>query len=89
MAKTNKLEFVSKLVEDVVLGAEKIHDAKVVAYASQFDNPRGLIQPGGQCSCCGAGPRIDSLGDWWLVFKAGLCDGDGVYYSMLCNGPTG
>ena len=41
------------------------------------------------CSCCGAGPRVTDEHDWWLVFKAGLCDSDGVFYSMLCDGPSG
>ena len=41
------------------------------------------------CSCCGAGPRVDDEGDWWLIFQAGLCDEDGVYYGMLCDLPDG
>jgi hypothetical protein len=40
------------------------------------------------CACCGGGPRIDGHGDWWLIFRAGLVDADGVYYAMLCDNPT-
>jgi len=44
--------------------------------------------PGGMCACCGSGP--DANPDWrpdpWYVYQAGICDADGVYYSMLCEG---
>ena len=32
---------------------------------------------------------IDDENDWWLVFKAGLVDSDGVFYAMLCGGCDG
>lgn len=52
-----------------------------------FDD-NGITKPGGQCGCCGGGPNPtpDWRGDPWYMYKAGLCDGDGVYYSMLCEG---
>jgi hypothetical protein len=82
-------KFVSKLVERVIRDAETLHKAKVITFESQFDNPKSLTSPGGMCSCCGAGPRVCDEHDWWLVFQAGLCDSDGVFYSMLCGGPSG
>ncbi len=41
--------------------------------------------PGGMCRCCGSGPNTapDWRGDPWYVYRAGICDADGVYYSML------
>ena len=46
------------------------------------------ILPGGMCSCCGSGPDVHP--DWreepWYVYRTGLCDSDGVYYSQLCEG---
>ena len=57
--------------------------AKIVTYE---DN--GVIRPGGACNCCGGGPNVEP--DWrsdpWYIFKAGLCDSDGVFYGMLCEG---
>ena len=48
---------------------------------------RGVMCPGGQCGCCGTGPNGEP--DWqsepWYIYRAGICDGDGVYYSMLCE----
>ena len=48
----------------------------------------GVIRPGGQCGCCGGGPNAEP--DWraepWYIYRAGLCDADGVYYGMLCEG---
>lgn len=48
----------------------------------------GEIRPGGMCGCCGGGPNVSP--DWspdpWYIYRAGFCDGDGVYYSMLCEG---
>ena len=90
MAKAEKdtRKFTDRRDADVILSAERILGAQVVTFASQFDNPKTWLQAGGMCSCCGAGPRIDGIADWWLVFKAGLADGDGVYYSMLCDNPT-
>ena len=57
--------------------------AKVVTY-----DDGGEEQPGGMCNCCGAGPdpAPDWRGDPLYVYKAGFCDSDGVYYSMLCEG---
>jgi hypothetical protein len=88
MAKKDK-KFASKLVERVIKDAEKLHKAQVITFESQFNNPKSLTSPGGMCSCCGAGPRVSDENDWWLVFKAGLCDSDGVFYSMLCGGCDG
>ncbi len=85
MAKT----FKSKLIGTVVKDAEAMFKAKVITFESQFNNPKNQTEPGGMCSCCGAGPRVNSVHDWWLVFKAGLCDSDGVFYSMLCGGGSG
>ena len=48
---------------------------------------RGVKRPGGQCGCCGTGPNPEP--DWrvepWYIYRAGICDTDGVYYSMLCE----
>jgi hypothetical protein len=82
-------KFKSKLIKGIVAEAELMLQATVITFESQFDNPKSLTEPGGMCSCCGAGPRITGREDWWLVFKAGLCDSDGVFYSMLCDNPTG
>ena len=62
---------------------EQRMQAKIVT----FDDG-GVLRPGGMCSCCGSGPNPepDWRGDPWYVFKADLCDSDGVYYSMLCEG---
>ena len=57
--------------------------AKVVTFEKE-----GREAPGGMCGCCGGGPNCEP--DWrdepWYVYQAGICDGDGVYYSMLCEG---
>jgi hypothetical protein len=47
-----------------------------------------MIRAGGMCGCCGGGPDVEPSwrGDPWYVYKAGFCDRDGVYYSMLCEG---
>jgi len=62
-------------------------EARFRAKIVTFDD-RGICRPGGMCGCCGSGP--DPSPDWradpWYVFKAGFCDADGVYYSMLCEG---
>jgi hypothetical protein len=52
-----------------------------------YDNG-GEECPGGMCSCCGSGPNTapDWRGDPWYVYRAGICDAVGVYYSMLCEG---
>lgn len=62
---------------------EARHQAKIVTY-----DDRGVEKPGGMCGCCGGGPNAtpDWRGDPWYVFRAGICDSDGVYYSMLCEG---
>ena len=51
----------------------------VVTYT---DDQTGRKLPGGQCRCCGTGPSLDGE---LLIHKAGLCDTDGVFYSMLCD----
>ena len=69
--------------------AAAIHDlescfkAKVVMYESD-----GALEPGGMCNCCGCGPNVEPewRGDPWLVYRAGVCDSDGVHYGMLCEG---
>ena len=57
--------------------------AKVVTYED-----RGRVLPGGMCGCCGGGPKVEpgSREEPWYVYRAGMCDADGVYYSMLCEG---
>ena len=58
-------------------------EARIVTYESS-----GKELPGGMCACCGGGPNATP--DWrvqpWYIFRAGICDSDGVYYSMLCEG---
>jgi len=48
----------------------------------------GKELPGGMCGCCGSGPSVAP--SWrsepWYIYRAGLCDSDGVFYSMLCEG---
>ena len=67
------------LIQDL----ESRFQAKVVSYEND-----GSLEPGGMCNCCGSGP--DPEPDWradpWLVYRAGICDSDGVYYGMLCEG---
>ena len=57
--------------------------SKIITYEE-----RGVLKAGGMCNCCGAGPNSEP--DWrsepWYVYKAGICDADGVYYAMLCEG---
>ena len=57
--------------------------AKIVT----FDD-HGVEKPGGMCNCCGGGPNVDP--DWrdepWYIYRAGICDADGIYMSMLCEG---
>lgn len=84
--KKDDRKFKSELIRKTVLFAEQAFGASCITFASQFDNPKGLIEPGGMCSCCGAGPRVDDEREWWLIMKAGLSDSDGVFYSMLCVG---
>jgi hypothetical protein len=87
--KADSRRFKDKVTEDIVTDAEALHLARCITFASQFDNPEGLLSPGGMCSCCGAVPRVDGAFDWWLVFKASFCDADGVFMAMLCGGPGG
>ena len=62
---------------------ESRFSAKIVTY----DNG-GEECPGGMCGCCGSGPNVapDWRGDPWYVYRAGICDADGIFYSMLCEG---
>lgn len=57
--------------------------AKVIVYECD-----GKELPGGMCNCCGCGPKVEP--GWrdepWYVYRAGICDSDGVYYGMLCEG---
>jgi len=63
---------------------EQRFNAKIITY----DHGNNDHRPGGMCSCCGSGP--DAQPEWreepWYVYRGGLCDSDGVYYSMLCEG---
>ena len=86
--KADPRKFESKLDQTVILAAEAMVKAKCVTSYDSY-RPDESAHPGGMCSCCGAGPRIDAEDDWWLVFKAGFCDSDGVFMSMLCAGPDG
>ena len=56
---------------------------RIVAYDSG-----GKELPGGMCGCCGGGPNPTP--DWrhepWYIYRAGVCDSDGIYFSMLCEG---
>lgn len=81
-------KFASKLIKTVVEAAESQFKTTVITWTDRSRSKAGVDHPGGQCSCCGAGPRIDAEDDWWLVFKGGLADSDGVYYAMLCDNPT-
>lgn len=58
-------------------------DARIVTYERD-----GADLPGGMCGCCGGGPNVEP--DWrsepWYVYRAGICDSDGVFYGMLCEG---
>lgn len=40
------------------------------------------------CSCCGASPS-DKSDFEWFVYKAGLVDVDGIYFSYLCGDKDG
>ncbi|QDT38391.1 hypothetical protein [Stratiformator vulcanicus] len=65
------------------LELETRFDSRVVTFLDE-----GVERPGGMCHCCGSGPNENPgwRADPWYVYQAGLCDGDGVYYSMLCEG---
>ena len=58
-------------------------NAKIVTFESD-----GALKPGGMCRCCGGGPNVapDWRPDPWFVYQAGICDSDGIYFSMLCEG---
>ena len=62
-------------------------EARLQATIVTFDK-NGQECPGGMCGCCGCGP--DATPTWrddpWYIYRAGFCDGDGVYYTMLCEG---
>ncbi len=62
---------------------ESRFDAKIVTYEND-----GQDLPGGMCGCCGSGPDVSPAwrAEPWYVYRAGICDSDGVYYSMLCEG---
>lgn len=62
---------------------ESRYGAKIVTY-----DANGIEQPGGMCGCCGSGPDVSPSWrpDPWYIYRAGVCDVDQVYYSMLCEG---
>ena len=62
-------------------------EAALGATVVTFDD-RGVERPGGACNCCGGGPtpQPDWRGDPWYIYRAGICDSDGVFYAMLCEG---
>lgn len=47
-----------------------------------------IARPGGMCGCCGSAPNVtpEWRGDPWYVYRVGICDSDGMYHSMLCEG---
>ncbi|MCA9068059.1 MAG: hypothetical protein KDA84_04015 [Planctomycetaceae bacterium] len=47
----------------------------------------GQLHPGGACRCCGCGPnaRPDYQHEPRYIYKANLCDADGVFYAMACE----
>lgn len=67
---------------------EAVMRAKIVTYKDIMGPCKGSEFVGGQCSCCGGGPTWapDWRRDPWLIYRAGICDSDGVFYSMLCEG---
>lgn len=50
--------------------------AKVITYRASD----GREHLGGMCARCGAGPS-----DITAIFRANMCDSDGIYYGMLCG----
>ena len=62
---------------------ESRFEAAVVTYEDG-----GKLLRGGMCGCCGSGANVAPA--WrdepWYVYGAGICDSDGTYYSMLCEG---
>lgn len=73
-----------KKTKEAMQLCEQMHAARVVT----FTDREGEEKPGGMCGCCGSGP--EETPSWreepWFVYRAGICDSDGVYYSMLCEG---
>ncbi len=67
--------------------ARSVLESRLNAKAITF-NDGGKEMPGGMCNCCGGGPNPEP--EWraepWLIYRAGICDADGVYFSMLCEG---
>ncbi|WP_145057965.1 hypothetical protein [Lignipirellula cremea] len=61
---------------------EERYQAKIITYEKG-----GVHLPGGMCRCCGCGPNVepDYQSEPWYIYKANLCDTDGVFYSMLCQ----
>lgn len=57
--------------------------AKIVTFEHE-----GQVLPGGACRCCGCGPNTepDFRGDPWYIYVSNICDTDGVFYAMLCEG---
>ena len=47
----------------------------------------GVERPGGMYRCCGCGPNAapDFQAEPWYIYRANLCDSDGVFYSMACE----
>lgn len=62
---------------------ERRLNARVITFTDE-----GNERPGGMCRCCGGGPVVEPTwrAEPWYVYRAGICDSDGVYYSMLCEG---
>jgi hypothetical protein len=72
--------------EDTTIPMQPELEACLGAKIVTFDDG-GVNRPGGMCGCCGSGPNIAP--DWraepWYIYRAGICDADGVYFSMLCE----
>ncbi len=62
-------------------------ETRLSAFIVLYDDG-GVMRPGGQCGCCGDGPEPISQERYepWYIYRAGICDSEGVYYSMLCEG---
>ncbi len=87
-SKRDPRKFESKLVRTVVLATEELLGAMCITSYDDY-RPEAKVSVGGMCSCCGASGHVDGPDDWWLVMRAGFCDSDGVFMSMLCVGPDG
>ncbi len=61
---------------------EERFQAKVIVFEKD-----GQLHPGGACRCCGCGPNAKP--GYQLepryIYKANLCDADGVFYSTCCE----